>query len=188
MFDRYGPLTDEQKRQVQELQDRLRELGSSLDGWQVEEAVQEDNALVAVHLLGRQLWLDSHRWLRKDPEEWWPWKHVQELPHPDDDPEMRFLRPAYALRRVLDGGADPADLKEIVHLVVYETLMDTLRTLGEGRARRSDKDLPGWRLMEVGRDGELTGRRLTDLLNVWVAARPWDHERDDADGDEAESG
>ncbi|MGF1424972.1 hypothetical protein [Kitasatospora sp. LaBMicrA B282] len=85
-------------------------------------------------------------------------------------------------RRLLDAGADRADLARFAREVAYEALFLTLEELDGGGGQHAGQDAGpavGWSLQETGADGALTGRRLAalheDLLTMdpgESAARP----------------
>lgn len=183
--------SEEEEREVAALKARLRELGARTPDRRVRGGVLRNYALVAEQILARQVWLSvGRRWLRSEPEEWWPWIDFEQRPDPPTDPDDAFELPAYAMRRILAAGADPADLKEVVRSAVSDAMVSVMNLVNQGRL--ADRpELPGWRLMEVDASGELTGRVLGDLVNGWVDANPWrerrpDDEEDAGGGDEAD--
>lgn len=183
MREWYEKFSEEEEREVAALRARLRELGADIPDRRVRGAVLRNYALVAVHGLTRRVWLSiAEPWLRREPEEWWPFVDFERFPDPPEDPDKAHRLPAYAMRRILDAGADREDLKEVVRYAVEDVLMDVMNLLNAGH-NWERKDLPGWRLMEVDTDGELTGRKLGDLVNGWMDAYPWREPRPD----EAES-
>lgn len=73
---------------------------------------------------------------------------------------------------LLDAGADAGKLARFTQGVVGGVVHDLLYRLGYGSDQEVDESplggtLPGWRLVEVGPDGEPTGRPVDFLHESW---------------------
>jgi hypothetical protein len=68
-----------------------------------------------------------------------------------------------AAGRVLEQGANPADLSRTMRLAAYEAVFAVLSILDEGYDPDAPEDAPGWRLMETAESDRLTGRDVGGL-------------------------
>lgn len=183
----WDPLTDEERKEADALAERLRELGFEPHFSRVHQAVLRNEALVATHVLAQRIWFLAADDVLRDPREWWAYanKYAEE----PDDPRQSYLRPAFALRRLLAGGADPRDLRRVVQEIVANVLDGVMQALAEGRDPTGPGDLPGWRVMEMDATGELTGRALGDFIQTLAETIPdafWElDDEKDADGESA---
>ncbi|HEV3049916.1 MAG TPA: hypothetical protein VGX50_06395 [Longimicrobium sp.] len=181
MFPWIKDVTDEEKRQADAIREELLQLGASPDGISVLEAVHFGYAPVARYLLANHLWeVVDDAWGR-EPRDWWGWvDRDPDRPHPDSS----AARAAHSLRRMLHVGADPDDVKRVVRKIIFDVLVDVMGVLEQERDPEAEEDLPGWRVMEVDANRELTGRIVAGLPQELLDTMPDDWFGDE-DGDAA---
>ncbi len=77
---------------------------------------------------------------------------------------------ARVVREIVDAGVSREDVAHLAELVALQTAARVLERVAGDGSDEADDDLPGWRLIEVDRDGKPTGRRLLltedDLLRA----------------------
>lgn len=109
---------------------------------------------------GIDAWRDSHLWI----------DNLTEDAQKSADPTSREA--GDALGRLLELGAEPADIARVARFVAYETVFTVAHTLDEGYDPEHEAPLPGWALVERDPLGHLTGRLLTRLHEDLLDSEP----------------
>lgn len=191
MSDAFAHLPSDDRRRAQALAETFRELGAGEpEAWAASE-VEDDIPQLARFLFLRRLWAGAGQW-RLPPGEWFaevqPDEPAELLSEADDDEptlvstpadeagdedaDPPFLAAQQAVRRILDAGADPEDLKEVARAIFLHTAFDAVQTVDEGHDPRAGEGMPGWLLTEVGGDLVLTGRVIPDLHEDLFTTEP----------------
>lgn len=125
--------------QLAQLTARMTELGApDPEGWARSE-IEEDIPQQARFLVLRSLW---------------PWTIDRLTASP---------REIKAASRLLDAGADPADVAQLIASTAVRAIFDTLVRIDEGRDWEAPEDSPGWALIEVE-----AGHEEDQLPGRWV--------------------
>ena len=90
----------------------------------------------------------------------------------EQDPDAPFADAGAALKRLKEMGLNPADLAPVARFLAYEAVFGVRQILDEANATDGSDRCPGWKLMEVGDDGGLTGRRIGGLHESVLGADP----------------
>jgi hypothetical protein len=118
-----------------------------------DHAPQLSRFLLLRHLWSETIntWRDSQLWIENLVED------------ARDNPEGPFAGAGRALSRLLDGGADPADIAQVARFVAYESVFSVMHSLDEGFDPEHEGQLPGWALVERDPLGHPTGKLLGRL-------------------------
>lgn len=123
-----------------DLVQRMRELGApNPEQWALSE-ISEDVAQEARWLLLRAIWPTSIDAFK---------------------PEGAAFQASQAVRRLVDAGADPAELSRALRYAAHYGTFSTLTELDSAVAVNAPADAPGWRVMETRFDDELGDHKLT---------------------------
>ncbi|MQA98262.1 MAG: hypothetical protein GEV11_28035 [Streptosporangiales bacterium] len=133
-------LDPERRAAALALRDRFAALGDAEPEAAARSEVMEDVPQLARYLVLRRLWANGMSWT---PEK------VSQVP---------------AARRLVEGGADPADVTRAMNAAAYDAVFAALYAISYGAdPEEEDAALPGWCLLETTPEGELTGRPLGAL-------------------------
>jgi hypothetical protein len=77
-----------------------------------------------------------------------------------------------AATRLLDAGADRADLVQVASAAAYEAVFAVLEAIDEERDPEAPEECPGWRLVEVDESGSTTGRQVGGLHEDFQSIGP----------------
>ncbi|MFF0277027.1 hypothetical protein [Streptomyces sp. NPDC004330] len=134
-------LAPSQRRTAESLRTQFRALGAPDPSVWARSEIEENQPHLARSILLRSLW-------RGAIESWADPGALEQVP---------------AARRLLDAGADRADLALLARAVAYEAVFAVVDELDcGGDVNVSGVDV-GWTVMETGEDGSSTGRPLTGL-------------------------
>lgn len=170
-------LEPEARSKAEGLIEQLRGLGAPQpEAWARREGreglPQVSRLLLLKHLWAEAIeaWRDSTLWIENLAED-----AREGTPGP-------FADSGAALLRLLDAGADPADVAALARFVAYESVFSVIHALDEGYAPEHEGQLPGWAVVERDPLGHVTGRRLDRLHVDLPALDPAEVGRADRDG------
>lgn len=150
-------LTPTQRNRYDDLLARFTALGApEPDQWALSEVTEGIPQLARFCLL-RSMWTELIDY--DSPEPW----ISHEIAASERDPRAPFADAGFALKRLLDLGADPMDIVRVARSVAYVAVFGTLHKIDEGFSPDAEDVCPGWVLMETDAQGNLTGRRLGGL-------------------------
>ncbi len=160
-------LNSTQRARYEALVARLKALGArNPDEWALSE-IAEDTPQLARYCLLRRVWpelIDVY----KAPQPW----ISNTVAASERDPRAPFSDAGLALKRLLGNGAQPEDISIVARAVAYEAVFGCLELIDKRRSPHAEDACPGWRLVEVGRDGKLTGRELGGLHESLLSMDP----------------
>lgn len=121
--------------------------------------IKEDIPQLARYLLLKQIWdYEIDRW-SSEPERW-----IDDFErYSSKRPIPVFANAAAAIKRIRALGASSEDLGALAFLIAYAAAFGTLYRVDSTSCSADQNDAPGWRLVEVGTKGELTGRVMAGL-------------------------
>jgi len=121
--------------------------------------IAENIPQLARYLILKRIWdCEIDRWSHQ-PERW-----VNEFGrYTSKRPIPIFIDAAAAIKRLLESGADVADLGAIARLVAFGAAFRAIYHVDEGANPDAVGSVPGWCLMETAADGKLTGREVGGL-------------------------
>ncbi len=150
---------------VEKLSQTLRDLGDTTPDLGAYSEVTENIPQLARFLVLRHLWphtIDRYR----DKTSW----ILSWIGQAERDSSGTFADAGRALRRMIDAGITPEDIGSVARAIAYEAVFDVLDTIDEGRDPHVSE--PGWALMELNGDGELTGRTVAALHEDILTMNP----------------
>ncbi|MEU7696945.1 hypothetical protein [Streptomyces sp. NPDC039028] len=143
-------LAPSQRRTAESLRTQFRALGAADPSVWARSEIEENQPHLARFILLRSLW-------RGAIESWADPGALEQVP---------------AARRLLDAGADRADLALLARAVAYEAVFAVVDELDcGGDVSVSGVDV-GWTVMETGEDGSSTGRPLMGLHEDLLGTDP----------------
>jgi hypothetical protein len=135
---------------MDELTRRMRDLGADDPaGWAASE-IEEGIPQQARFLFLRRIWPDAIDGWRRGEE-------IRRIP---------------AGARLLDSGASQDDLATMLRAAAYEAAFTVVDRIDGGYDPDAPSDAPGWALMEVGPDDNLTGRVIGGLHESLLGVDP----------------
>ena len=158
--EQIATLDAEQKARFDALVGRLRALGAAdPEGWALSE-VQENIPQTTYFLLLRAIWRDCI----VPPATLASWMHLV-IGQAEQQPWRSDNELGQVLKRLVDAGAQPADLQRFAELTALDAIFKLAYLLDYGRDYewQDAEDLPGWGLVERTPEGKPTGRILQGL-------------------------
>jgi hypothetical protein len=164
-------IPQDKQQEYERLVELLRGAGApDPEAWASSE-IQNNSAQLARYCFLRSLWpriIDSWR----DEPDWM----VHYVTTAENRPRSAFADAGLALKRLQALGASDLDIGRIARAVAYAVVFDLLYHLGYGSdpslAEQFPEQYPGWALMELGADGELTGRDLDGMHESLLTMDP----------------
>ena len=133
----------------------------------VRSEITEDIPQGSRFLILRRLWEQTIDPWREDLS--WINARIREA---EAEPGEVFCDAGQALKRVTACGIDPRDLGTVARMVAYEAIFDLLSIIDEGYDPEIGKNAPGWALMELDAEQEITGRDLGSLHETILSLDP----------------
>ena len=150
-------LPEDERARAVALRARFAELGATDPQEWARTEVEEDVPQLARFLILRQIWRDAINSFEREGQ-------VEMLP---------------AARRLLDAGAEHADVVAIARRAAYDAAYATLYAIDVPHPNLDDESLPEWRLHETAGDGRHAGRHIDYLHADLVATDPSGRDAED---------
>jgi hypothetical protein len=151
-------LTEDERAKTLALRDRFAAAGADEPHLWARSEISEGIPQMARFLLLRSLWSEAIN-------QWQQPSSIERMP---------------AAHRLLQAGADRADITMVARAAAFETVLSVISLLDEGRPPGlDDAALPGWCLQETDNDDNPTGRRVGGLHESVLETDPSGHEAED---------
>ena len=151
---------------------RMKELGAEdAEGW-VRSEIEEGIPQIARSLFLRRVWREMNGWGANIGS-------MDELIHAEGErsPEGYFAKASKAIERMRAAGVSLEDVSCIAKMAAYEAMFSLIQVIDDGGDPDAGDDLPGWALIEIGPDGEDTGRNVDALHESILEVLPAEDER-----------
>jgi hypothetical protein len=155
------------RTKAQQMIDRLARLGAADAAAWVQSELQEDIPQAARFLILRRLWRDIDDW-RDNAAAYVPGM----IAHAEKAPNAPFADGERALKRMVELGVPVAEIGAFARMVAYEAMFAVVEVIDEGYDPDADEGVPGWGLIEVGAEGELTNRQIGGLHEGLLSLDP----------------
>ena len=123
----------------------------------VQSEIEEEIPQTTRFLVLRTMWANINSW--RDQSSEWTSRITSTA---DKNPRGYFADAGAAVKRMQDAGVTLEDLGRVARFVSYESIFSAINRIDEGGDPEID-DAPGWALVEVGPEGDATGRIVGGL-------------------------
>lgn len=168
----FASLDSDTRAKAERMISRMKELGAEdAEGW-VRSEIEGGIPQMARYIFLRRVWSEINGW-EADLGSMYERVHAEG----ERNPEGYFAKASGAMERMRAAGVSLEDVSCITKMAAYEAMFGLIQVIDDGGDPDAGDDLPGWALIEIGPDGEDTGRNVDALHESILEVLPAEEER-----------